>query len=104
MPADIAESAEPGRWLNAYWDSDVKFDLNTTLCVFCIDRENLLADVMSACYEIKIGITNIEAKVLKNGNSIITLGIKVDNTEHFNNFLLRLKKIDNVISVERTII
>ena len=104
VPADIAESAEPGRWLNAYWDSDVKFDLNTTLCVFCIDRENLLADVMSACYEIKIGITNIEAKVLKNGNSIITLGIKVDNTEHFNNFLLRLKKIENVISVERTII
>ena len=104
VPADIAESAEPGRWLNAYWDSDVKFDLNTTLCVFCIDRENLHADVISSLYEKKIMIINIEAKLLKNGNSIITLGIKVDNTEHFNNFLLRLKKIENVISVERTII
>ena len=102
VPKDIAESDEPGRWLNAYWDSDVKFDLNTTLSIFCIDRENLLADIMKACYEIKISITNIEAKVLKNGNSIISLGIKVDNTEHLNSFLARVKKVDSVISVERT--
>ena len=57
---------------------------------------------MKACYEIKISITNIEAKVLKNGNSIISLGIKVDNTEHLNSFLARVKKVDSVISVERT--
>ena len=56
---------------------------------------------MKACYEIKINISNIEARVLKNGNSIITLGIVVDNTEHLNNFLARLKKVDNIISVER---
>ncbi len=101
VPRDIAESEEPGRWLNAYWDDDIKFNLNTTLSIFCIDRENLLADIMKACYEIKINISNIEARVLKNGNSIITLGIVVDNTEHLNNFLARLKKVDNIISVER---
>lgn len=103
VPKDIAESEEPGRWLNAYWDSDVKFDLNTTLSIFCIDRENLLADILKACYEIKINITNVEAKILKDGNSIVTLGITVDNTEHLNNFLARLKKVDDVISFERVI-
>ena len=103
VPIDIAESSEPGRWLNAYWDADVKFDLNTTLSIFCIDRENLLADILRACYELKINITNVEAKILKNGNSIITLGITVDNTEHLNNFLARIKKVQSVISVERVI-
>ena len=41
------------------------------------------------------------ARELNIGNSIITLGIVVDNTEHLNNFLARLKKVDNIISVER---
>jgi len=72
------------------------------LSIFCIDRENLLADVMKVCYEVKIRISSIEARVIKSGNSIITLAIIVDNTEHLNNFLAHLKKVENVISVERT--
>ena len=103
VPVDIAECEEPGRWLNANWDTDVRFDLNTTLSIFCIDRENLLSDIMRVCYEIKITIRNLEAKVLHNGNSLITLSITVDNTEHLNSFLTRLKKIENVVSVERVI-
>lgn len=101
VPKDIADSEEPGRWLNAYWDTDVKFDLNTTLSVFCLDRENLIADILKVCYEYKISIRNVEAKVLKGGNSLITLSITVDNTEHLNSFLDRLKKTQSVISVER---
>ena len=103
VPVDLAECEEPGRWLDAHWDADVKFDLNTTLSVFCIDRENLLADILKACYEVRIAISNVEAKILKNGNSIVTLGIKVENTDHLNSFLSRLKKVPNVISVERVI-
>ena len=103
VPVDLADCEEPGRWLDAHWDNDVKFDLNTTLSIFCIDRENLLADILKACYELRIAITNVEAKILKNGNSIVTLGIKVENTDHLKNFLTRLKKVPSVISVERVI-
>lgn len=103
VPRDLAECEEAGRWLRAYWDNDVKFDLNTTLSIFCIDREDLISDILKACYELRISITNVGARVLKNGNSIVTLGITVENTDHLNNFLARLKKIDNVVSVERVV-
>ena len=103
VPRDLAECEDSGRWLQAYWDSDVRFDLNTTLSIFCIDREDLLSDILKACYELKISTTNIGARVLKSGNSIVTIGITVDNTDHLNNFINRLKKIDNVVSVERVI-
>ena len=103
VPRDLAECEEPGRWLKASWDNDVKFDLNTTLSIFCIDREDLISDILKACYELRISITNVGARVLKSGNSIVTLGITVENTDHLNNFLSRLKKIDNVVSVERVI-
>ncbi len=103
VPRDLAECDEPGRWLRAYWDNDVKFDLNTTLSIFCIDREDLVSDILKSCYELRISITNVGARVLKSGNSVVTLGITVENTDHLNNLLARLKKIDNVVSVERVV-
>lgn len=103
VPRDIAESQEPGRWLRAYWDKDIKINLNTTLSIFCIDRDNLVADALQICYELKINITNVSAKVLRGGNCVITLGLIVDNTDRLNSFVDKIKKIDGVISVERVI-
>ena len=92
------------RWIAVRWEQSKTHSeyFKTTLDIIAIDRIGLLADVSSALAMISIYIYESSSRELKNGNAMLSITISVAGTEQLNGVISRLKKINNVISVERS--
>ncbi|MBQ1537974.1 MAG: bifunctional (p)ppGpp synthetase/guanosine-3',5'-bis(diphosphate) 3'-pyrophosphohydrolase, partial [Ruminococcus sp.] len=99
---DDPESAE--RWVPVRWQQTKNNStyFKTTLDIIAVDRIGLLADVSSALAMINIYIYESASRELKNGNAILSITISVAGMEQLNTVITKLKKIQNVISVERS--
>ena len=87
-----------------HWESS-KTDpvyFKTTLDIIAVDRIGLLADVSSALAMINIYIYESSSRELKNGNAILSVTLSVAGMDQLNSVVARIKKIKNVISVERS--
>lgn len=95
--------AEP-RWIPVKWaetkDSNGYF--KTTLDIIAVDRIGLLADVSSALAMINIYIHESTSRELKNGNAILSVTLSIAGMDQLNGVIQKIKKIKNVISVERS--
>ena len=49
----------------------------------------------------RVALHNVNARELKDGNCEIILTVSTEGTEHLNNIIAKLSKIDNVIEVDR---
>ena len=101
VPKDIENCAEPYRWLKAYWDKGVKEEYNANLLITGIDRIGILADITVMLSNIRVLITNINSRSLKDGTFIITCTLFVDGIEHLKSVISKIEKIDGVLTVER---
>ena len=101
VPKDIELSNEPYRWLNAYWDKAVKEEYNANLLIKGFDRIGLLADISVMLSNIRVLITNISSRSLKDGTFVMTCTIFVDGIEHLKSVISKIEKVDGVLTVER---
>ena len=101
VPTDIETCSEPYRWLRAYWDKGVKEEYNANLLITGFDRIDILADISVMLSNIRVLITNISSRSLKDGTFIMTCTIFVDGIEHLRSVISKIEKIDGVLTVER---
>lgn len=101
VPKDIANCAEPARWVNAYWNNNVKEDYKATLQLTCLSRIGLMAEVAMQVANMRVNITNISTHDMKDGRTIIELTVNVSGIEHLKNLIARIDKIEGILSVER---
>ena len=102
VPKDISKCAEPERWINARWDTKVSDSYRVTLCVTCINRVGMLADLSGQLANMHVMIHSIFTKETKDGRSAIYLTITVNSAEHLKSVGEKLKKIKGVLEVERS--
>ena len=102
VPKDISKCAEPERWVNAYWDSNVKEEFKATLLATCLDRVGMLADVAGQLAAMHVMIHNMSTRELKDGRSNLLMTITVDGVEHLNSVINKLSKINGVQTIERS--
>lgn len=101
VPKDLTNCAEPARWVNAYWNKNVKEDYKATLQLTCLSRIGLMAEVAMQVANMRVNITNISTHDMKDGRSIIELTVNVSGIEHLKNLIAKIDKIDGILSVER---
>lgn len=98
----------PDRWVQVKWagsddnSSGEHSFYRVVLDVFGYDRVGILVDVMSALQEARIMTHEASARALKNGNVSILLTISISGTQELQSVIARLKKVDGVISVDRS--
>ena len=90
------------RWVNAYWADDVREDYKATLELVCIDRANLVSDVALALGDMRVPIYSLDARAAEQGRARMTVTVGINNTEHLNNVVARLRKVKDVMSVTRS--
>ena len=90
------------RWVNAYWADDVREDYKATLELVCMDRANLVSDVALALGEMRVPIYSLDARAAEQGRARMTVTVGINNTEHLNNVVARLRKVKDVMSVTRS--
>ena len=103
--ANVQESIRQGenadRWVNAYWADDAKENYKATLDLLCMDRANLLSDVALALGDMRVPIYSLTARSAEQGRARMSVTVGITNTEHLNSVVARLKKVKDVVSVNR---
>ncbi len=101
VPKDIMNCPEPARWVNAYWNQNVKEDYKATLQLTCLSRVGLMAEVAVQVANMRVNITSISTHDMKDGRTIIELTVNVSGIDHLKNLISRIEKVDGILSVER---
>ncbi|MCM1299052.1 MAG: bifunctional (p)ppGpp synthetase/guanosine-3',5'-bis(diphosphate) 3'-pyrophosphohydrolase [Firmicutes bacterium] len=94
--------ANEERWINVKWTASASANYEATLDIIAQDRTALMADISVAIAGARIPIHEINAHNLKNGNANIVVTLEISGLEQLKNMMIKLKKIDGVITVERT--
>lgn len=94
--------ANEERWISVRWAASAQANYEATLDIVAQDRTALVADITVAIAGARIPIHEINAHNLKNGNANIVVTLEISGLEQLKNMMVKLKKIDGVITVERT--
>ncbi len=96
---------ERARMVKAIWENSSiageKFNAN--LLVIGADRNGLLADIVNTLATLKITTTNLNARVGKQGEAVITLGVEVTTAEQIDLLITKLGSIKDITQVTRSI-
>ncbi len=90
------------RWLQAYWAEGVKESFKSTLEVFALDRDRLFFDITSVLAEMHVPVYAINARTTTDERATITVTIGIQNTEHLNRVVGRLRKVQGVTEIARS--
>ena len=101
VPKDISNCSEPARWVNAYWNQNVREDYKATLQLTCLSRVGLMAEVAVQVANMRVNITSISTHDMKDGRTIVELTVNVSGLDHLKNLITKIEKIDGILSVER---
>ena len=101
VPKDISNCAEPARWVNAYWNNNVKEDYKATLQLTCLSRIGLMAEIAIQVANMRVNITSISTHDMKDGRTIVELTVNVSGVDHLKNLISKIEKIDGILQVER---
>ncbi|MEG2083355.1 MAG: TGS domain-containing protein, partial [Oscillospiraceae bacterium] len=89
------------RWISVAWADNVKDSFKSTLEIVCLDRNGLIADVSASLAALHIPIFTF-ATNLRGDHAHIVTTIGINSIEHLNSVIMRIKKIKDVETVERT--
>ena len=103
VPDDISRSAEPERWIAAHWDSGKREHFISTVRIFSVDRDGLLADIMSVAYNMRLAVHAMNAHQTGGGNCVISITINTESVEHLRSIISQIEKISGVYGVERVV-
>ena len=101
VPKDLSNCAEPARWVNAYWNGNVKEEYKATLQLTCLSRLGLMAEIATQVANMRVNITSISTHDMKDGRTIVELTVNVSGVDHLKNLIARIEKIDGILQVER---
>lgn len=101
VPKDLINCAEPARWVNAYWNGNVKEEYKSTLQLTCLSRVGLMAEVAVQVANMRVNITSISTHDMKDGRTIVELTVNVSGVDHLKNLISRIEKIEGILQVER---
>ncbi len=91
------------RWINASWGKTERaIPMIVSLDVLASDRVGLLLDISKVVAELRIMILHSSSYSLKNGNAVCEIAVKVGGKDQLRQLTDKLRRIDGVISVERT--
>ncbi len=92
---------ELDRWMQIQWSDSEQTTLQTGIEVIAIDRVGLVFDITAILTEARIPIVHSSSRNLRNGNALFEATIKIAGTEQLRNLFDKLKRVKDVISVER---
>jgi len=90
------------RWIDVSWADNVKEDFKSTLEVVCIDRTGLIADISTLISQMRVPIFSWSTRVMSDGRAVIIVTLGVQSIEHLTTVMVKLRKVKDVESVERT--
>ncbi|MGN0609477.1 MAG: RelA/SpoT family protein [Oscillospiraceae bacterium] len=101
----MKNGTEPERWINVRWANSTSNAPTFRVTLDIVAKENILiiADITKLMAELHIPLTNISVNMLKNGNANVFATINTAGVAQLNNIIARIKKLPDVLSVDRSV-
>ena len=95
---------EPERLIEAVWPpkSAAGEKFVSSLGITAEDRNGLVIEVATLINNMKITMTNINARAEKNGTAVITVTVEISNVGDLENLIKKIQSLKGVTSVSRT--
>ncbi len=100
---DMSTAAEPDRWIPARWQVTRSERFESTINILAINRDGIVADLSILLGNLHVAVHAINARETKDGNCEISVTISVESREHLDNVTARIRKIQGVYCVERSV-
>jgi GTP pyrophosphokinase len=95
------------RLIDAEWEAseeENKGQLYTTnIKIYAYNRTGIIMDVSKIFLEMNIDMTSVNDNTSKNGKATLSISFDIHGVEQLNKVISKLRSIDSVIDVERTI-
>lgn len=92
---------ESTRFIPVRWANETNASFQSSLNVTATDRDKLLLDIMSAVADLKIPVTNVNARQGKSNLALIEVTLEISGTEQLDKAIKQIKKVEGVISIAR---
>ncbi|NLN50807.1 MAG: bifunctional (p)ppGpp synthetase/guanosine-3',5'-bis(diphosphate) 3'-pyrophosphohydrolase [Acholeplasmataceae bacterium] len=89
------------RLIDVFWATNVERRYPTRVQIVAVNRENIVADVISSINALSISIAEINAVVTPKLENIIVLKVLVKNLDELEKMMLRLMNVSDVYTIER---
>ena len=89
------------RWCDIQWSEEGSSAMQTSIEVIALDRVGLVFDITAILTEARVPIVHSSSRLLKNGNALFEATITIASIEQLRNLFEKLRRIKDVISVER---
>ncbi len=89
------------RWVKVSWGEGVEETFKASLEIVTLNRDGVIADITALIFNMRIPIFDMKARIA-NERVIVNLTIGINNLEHLRSSVVKLRKIKDVESVERT--
>ncbi len=96
------KNIEDYRLIEAHWANDSPAPFPVAMQIEARNANGLLAKVTMLISEMKLTITNMNARVDKAGNAIINLSVTVNNISEFDTIVNKIQSIPDVEKVFRS--
>lgn len=87
--------------MDVQWTDNQQTSLQTTIEVTALDRVGLVYDICAILMEARIPIIHSSSRNLKNGNAMFEAKITIAGMDQLKGLFEKLRKVKDVISVER---
>ncbi len=98
---ELRDAENAGRWVNAYWADNIREDFKATLDIVTLETPTILGDVSMMMSTNRVPVYELSAKQMADHRIEMRMVIGVNNTEHLDSMINKIKKNKNVISVIR---
>lgn len=104
--SSMSTEENKSRWLSAHWQSAplIHENFKSSLNICAEERAGFFAEVSITISNMHIPINSLSAKETKDGQINMQITLAITGLTQLNQVIANLKKIDGVISVERTAI
>ena len=101
----MQKGEDTDRWVDVVWAESVTRNddpiFKATIDIVAYGSLTLIADIATVTADMRVPVTNISTRVLKNGNTNILLTCSIAGAEQLRNLIVKLRKLTDVISADR---
>ena len=101
--ASVRNPGEDGRWLRTEWAENEKHQYNTGIKISANNRVGLLSDVLSQLSNMKINVSELNAREDDEGRCSLYLTVTIFDREHLEFVINRLARVSGVSEVKRIV-
>ena len=101
--ASARNPGEDGRWLRTEWAENEKHQYNTGIKISANNRVGLLSDVLSQLSNMKINVSELNAREDDEGRCSLYLTVTIFDREHLEFVINRLARVSGVSEVKRIV-